>query len=336
MSCARCSATPRLVTLTGPGGIGKTSLAVETARSVADRFADGAWFVPLAQVDEPSIVPPTHRPHDRPVRRTRSSPAADALGPYLAERSVLLVLDNFERLLDAATIVADILRASPASRILVTSRAPLRIPGEQEYPVAPLVDTCLDAVRGAAHERSNLAGSPGTEQLVLDDVCSLLDGLPLGVELAAARVAHLPVTAIRDRLAARLPLPGAGPRDVPDRQRTLAAAFAWSHDMLPTGSQHVLHDLAVFEGGFDLDQATQVVEPTDDGVDVLDHLVALVDQSLVKRDAEDTVGSGIRFRLLATIRGFALERLDGEGRRWRPGGGTPSRTSRWLNKRRRP
>ncbi len=302
----------RLVTLTGPGGIGKTSLAVETARSVAHRFADGAWFVPLAQVDEPSIVASviarTIGLFDGPAR-----PARDALGPYLAERSVLLVLDNFERLLDASSDVADILRASSASRILLTSRAPLRIPGEQEYPVRPLVEACptLFVERARAVKPG---WEPGAEAAVLDDVCSLLDGLPLGVELAAARVAHLPVTAIRDRLAARLPLPGAGPRDVPDRQRTLAAAFEWSHDMLSTGSQHVLHDLAVFEGGFDLDQATQVVQPTDDGVDVLDHLVALVDQSLVKRDAEDSVGSGIRFRLLATIRGFALERLDGEGR----------------------
>ena len=195
----------------------------------------------------------------------------------------------------------------------MTSRARLRILGEQEFPVPALGAACA----GLFVERARAVRpgwEPGADASVVDEICVLLDGLPLGVELAAARVAHLPVTAIRDRLAANLPLPGSGPRNVPDRQRTLAAAIAWSHDLLSTESQRVLHDLAVFDGGFDLDQATQVVEPTDDGIDVLDHLVGLVDQSLIKRDAEDDAGAGIRFRLLATIRGFALERLQSEGR----------------------
>jgi predicted ATPase len=225
---------------------------------------------------------------------------------------MLLVLDNFERLLDASGDVADILAASPALRVITTSRAPLRIVGEQEYPVQPLGETCAQLfVERARAVRPGW--EPGSETAVVDDVCTLLDRLPLGVELAAARVAHLPLSALRERLAARLPLPGSGPRNVPDRQRTLAGAIAWSHELLSPDSQRVLHDLAVFDGGFDLEQAELVVDG-DAGIDVLDHLVALVDQSLIKRDTPDADGSGIRFQMLVTIRAFALDRLQAEGR----------------------
>jgi predicted ATPase/class 3 adenylate cyclase len=299
----------RLVTLTGPGGIGKTSLAVETARSVANHFADGAWFVPLADLEDPSDVRATIARaiglHDGPGR-----PAAEGLRPYLADRSTLLVLDNFERLLDASGDVTDLLDASPASRIVVTSRAPLRIPGEQEYPIQPLGEACARLFIERA--RSVRPGwEPGTDGVVVNEVCALLDRLPLGVELAAARVAHLPLAAIRDRLLAHLPLPGSGPRNVPDRQRTLAGAIAWSHDLLAPDLQRALHDLAVFDGGFEYEQAAQVVGSPADGGDVLDQLATLVDQSLIRRDAN---GTGIRFEMLETIRAFALERLRAEGR----------------------
>ncbi len=299
----------RLVTLTGPGGIGKTSLAVETARRVADRFSEGAWFVPLAEVQDPaavrSVIARTIGLFDGPGR-----PAAEGLGPYLAERSVLLVLDNFERLLDASGDVADVLDVSPSSRIVVTSRAPLRIPGEQEYPVQSLGEDCPKLF--AERARSIRPGwEAGADSVIVDEVCALLDRLPLGVELAAARVAHLPLAAIRDRLRAHLPLPGSGPRNVPDRQRTLAGAIAWSHDLLGPELQRVLHDLAVFDGGFEYEQAAEVVESPADGGDVLDELATLVDQSLIKRDA---TGTGIRFEMLETIRAFALERLRDDGR----------------------
>jgi predicted ATPase/class 3 adenylate cyclase len=299
----------RLVTLTGPGGIGKTSLAVETARRVADRVSDGAWFVPLADVEDPADVRETIARtiglHDGPGR-----PAAEGLWPYLADRSMLLVLDNFERLLDASGDVAVLLDASHGSRIIVTSRAPLRIAGEQEYPVQSLGADCPRLFVERA--RSVRPGwEAGADSTVVDEVCSLLDRLPLGVELAAARVAHLPLAAIRDRLLAQLPLPGSGPRNLPDRQRTLAAAIGWSHDLLTPELQRALHDLAVFDGGFEYEQAAQVVESPVDGGDVLDHLATLVDQSLIKRDPS---GSGIRFEMLETIRGFALERLRNDGR----------------------
>ena len=300
----------RLVTLTGPGGIGKTSLAVEMARQIRGRFPDGTWFVPLADVEDPaevrSTIARTIGLHDGPDR-----PAADALGPYLADRTALLVLDNFEHVLDAAADIADLLQVATAARAVVTSRAPLRVVGEQEYPVQPLGDACVRLFLERA--RAVRPGwEPDADDGLIDEVCSLVDRLPLGVELAAARIAHLPVAAVRDRLVARLPLPGPGPRNVPDRQRTLAGAIAWSHDLLTPGLQRVLHDLAVFEGGFELEQAERVVA-SPAGDDVLDDLVTLVDQSLIKRD-DDTGGSGIRFRLLATIRAFARERLDAEGR----------------------
>ena len=302
----------RLVTITGPGGIGKTSLAVETARTAADRFPDGAWFVGLADLEDPtgvrSLIARTIGLFDGPGR-----PASEALGPYLKDRSVLLVLDNFEHMLDAAAEVADILAASPRSGVLVTSRAPLRIAGEQEYPLDPLGDACVRLfVERARAVRPGW--DPGANATIVDEVCTLVDRLPLGVELAAARVAHLPISAVRDRLAARLPLPGSGPRNVPDRQRTLAGAIAWSHDLLPPDTQQVLHDLAVFEGGFDLEQAALVVDAASTDGDVLDQVVTLVDHSLVQRDAPDAAGEGIRFRLLETIRAFAIERLAAEGR----------------------
>jgi len=299
----------RLVTITGPGGIGKTSLAVEAARSRADRAPDGTWFVALADVADPtavrSAIARTIGLFDGPGR-----PASEALGHYLTDRAVLLVLDNFEHLLEAAADVAAVLAASPRSRVLVTSRAPLRIPGEQEYPLDPLGDACVRLFVERAR-----AVRPGWEPegdgAVVEEVCALVDRLPLGVELAAARVAHIPVKAVRDRLAAHLPLPGSGPRNVPDRQRTLAGAIAWSHDLLPAASQRALHDLAVFDGSFDLEQAEAVIEGGDD---VLDQLVELVDQSLVKRDLGDAGGYGVRFRMLETIRAFALDRLHEEGR----------------------
>ena len=301
----------RLVTLTGPGGIGKTSLAVETARLAADRFADGAWFVALADVEDPttvrSVIARTIGLFDGPGR-----PAAEALAPYLKDRSMLLVLDNFEHVLEASGDVADILGASPRSRVLVTTRAPLRIPGEQEY----LLDALGDACSRLFIERARAVRpgwEPGSDGAVVDEVCTLVDRLPLGVELAAARVAHIPLTAVRDRLAAHLPLPGSGPRNVPDRQRTLAGAIGWSHELLPPETQRVMHDLAVFDGSFDLEQAQAVVEVSGD-VDVLDELVDLVDQSLVQQDAPDATGAGVRFRMLETIRAFALELLMDEGR----------------------
>lgn len=304
-------ASARLVTLTGPGGIGKSSLAIELARALAPDYPDGAWFVPLDPVEDASqvdaVVARSVGLFDGPERS-----AADALRPYLAERSVLLVLDNFEHVVDAADRVSSILRSSPASRLIVTSRAPLRIAGEQEYPVPPLTGSAVRLFTERA--RAVRPGwDPGPELSAVEDVCRLVDSLPLGIELAASRVALLPVATIRDRLAARLPLPGTGPRDAPARQRTLDATVAWSHDLLSPALREVLEDVAVFEGGFDAEQAEAVLDagpPPPGGA--IDLLADLVDRSLLARDLDGS--HGIRFRMLTSIQAFAMTRLSASGR----------------------
>ena len=301
----------RLVTLTGPGGIGKTSLAIEVARAHASDYRDGVWLVELDDIHDEglvrSVVARTLGLFDGPERT-----AVDALLPHLAERSLLLILDNFEHLLGAASEVLMILRGSPGSRVIVASRAPLRVAGEQDFPVEPLAVATADDpsmalfVERARNVRPSFAvgADPGPVQ----EICRLLDGLPLGIELAAARVSLLPVTAILDRLRARLPLPGPDQRGVPDRQRTLDDAIAWSYALLRPDRQRLLRDLSVFDGGFDLGQVQAVHE----GGDVLEPIVDLVDQSLVAREADGAFE--LRFHLLKTIETFALRELRAEGR----------------------
>lgn len=301
------AAEARLVTLTGPGGIGKSSLGIELARRLAPGLRDGAWFVALADIGDPALVATT-------IARTlglfdgADRSAADALPAYLNDRELLLVLDNYEHVLDAAPLVAGLLRDARHLQVIVTSRAPLRIGGEREVPVRPLgVDLGEDAARRLFLDRARAVRpgwDPGPEAPVVDEICVLLDGLPLGLELTAARVGTLPLTLIRDRLAKRLPLPGSGPRDAPDRQQTLDGAVAWSHDLLDAPTQSILHALAVFDGGFDLQQAVPVVGTTDG--DVLDHIVRLADHSLIVV-AENA--AGMRYRMLRTIQSFALTKL---------------------------
>jgi predicted ATPase/class 3 adenylate cyclase len=322
----------RLITLTGPGGIGKTSLAIELARSRAPTLRDGAWLVPLDGVTDPGTVTSV-------IARTLGlfdgvdRPAADALPTFLAGRSMLLLLDNFEHLLEAAGAVATLVRLAPGSRLVVTSRAPLHLSGEQEYPVRPLATgggaadapgTDLDASTSLFVDRARAVRpdwEPGPDLPVVVEICALLDGLPLGIELAAARLSLLPPAAIRDRLAARLPLPGSGPRDGPARQRTLEGAIDWSYDLLTPDERSTLHALAVFEGGFDVAQAELVIE--DVGApsgDALDRLLALGEHSLIARDqtpigdAGRLAGSGIRFDMLRTVQGYALRHLVADGR----------------------
>ena len=300
----------RLVTITGPGGIGKSSLAVESARELAGDFPDGAWFIPLAEVDEPARLTAAIAHgiglYDGPERS-----AASALVPYLAGRTMIVVLDNFEHLVAAADQVAALVRASPRSRFLVTSRAPLHVVGEHDLPVTPLVDHAVALFRDRA--RAVRPGwEPDGELEAVREVCRLLDGLPLGIELAAARVSMLQPTVIRDRLAARLPLPGPGPRDAPTRQRTLDGAVAWSHDLLDPELQPLVHALAVFDGGFDLEEVTAVAGPASNGGDRLEDLMELADRSLIVPD--EAASGRVRYRMLRVIQSFALGRL-GAGER---------------------
>jgi predicted ATPase/class 3 adenylate cyclase len=325
----------RLVTLTGPGGIGKSSLGTELARAQAPRFRDGAWFVALDLLGDAdlvmTVIARTIGLFDGPER-----PAANGLLAHVADRSMLFVLDNFEHVLDAAGAVTALLQASPTSRVIVTSRAPLRIPGEQDYPVRPLTQvddigpsvstpepSSPDAAIRLFVDRARAVRpdwQPESQTPVIGEICQLLDGLPLGIELAAARISLLPPAAIQDRLKAHLPLPGSGPRDVPARQRTLDAAIGWSYDLLAPEHQRLLDRLSVFDGGFDAEQAGAVATPADPTpVDVLDGLMSLVDQNLVIPDSdlrtEAMPGNaiGIRVRLLNTIQAFAAGRLAARG-----------------------
>ena len=310
----------RLVTISGPGGIGKTSLAVEVARMEKERFAGGAWLVPLEAVMDavavPAAIARTLGIQDGPGR-----PVLEGLTRFFAERQALLVLDNFEQVLDAASDVASLLRSAPDLRILVTSRAALRVGGEQEFPLGPLsglveasapVDTSAAVRLFVDRARAVQPGwDLGTDEAAVEDICRLVDCLPLGIELAAARSTVLPPTAIRDRLMARLPLPGAGPRDVPERQRTLDGTIAWSYELLAPDRQRLLRELSVFDGSFDLEQVPGVatLAPRDDPLDVL---LELADQSLISRSTvtgHRTGPGGVRFRMLETIRMFALRQI---------------------------
>jgi predicted ATPase/class 3 adenylate cyclase len=302
----------RLVTLIGPGGSGKTSLAVEVARAMQPDFADGAWLVPLAAVEEPSDVLPL-------LARTiglfdgSSRSAVETLPGFLGERSMLLILDNFEHVMSAAPAVADLLRESPSSRVIATSRAPLHLAGEQSYPVQPLV--VGDAARLLFVDRARAVRpsfEPGGEAQTIDHICRLVDGLPLGIELAAARVGLLSPAVIRDRLAAHRPLPGPGRRDAPERQRTLEAAVAWSHGLLDASQQSLLATLSIFEDGFDPDEVDAVADDDATTGDRLDDLFSLADQSLII--ATPDAGQRPRFAMLETIQTYALGRLRETGR----------------------
>jgi predicted ATPase len=313
----------RLITLTGPGGTGKTSLAVEFARSRAAEFEQGVWFVSLETVADPSLVARTVAAGigliDGPDLE-----ATQRLARFFEDRSALLILDNFEQVVPAAPLVKELLQAAPKLKVIVTSRSPLRLAAEQEYPVAPLSVTRretagdderpADAVRLFVERASRVR--PGyrlaaEDTAAVDEICRRLDGLPLGIELAASRVAILPPRALAERLAGRLDLPGAGSRDVPERQRSLEGAIAWSLDLLQPAERRLLARLSIFAGGCRLAEAEAICGPEADlGVDVLEGLSRLIDHSLV----QPAPGfDGARFRLLETIRVFAAVRLASAG-----------------------
>jgi predicted ATPase/class 3 adenylate cyclase len=309
----------RLLTLTGPGGSGKTSLALELARRHAAAFEDGACFVDLQAVDDIAQVA-AEVAHGVGLLDGPAGPAAERLDGYLADRAHLLVIDNFEQVIAAAPVIGRVLAASPRSRAIVTSRRPLRLRLEQEYAVRPLPLVAADGGRPEAErlfiERA-LRVRPG---LVIDTaasadiarICRVVDGLPLAIELCAARTASLPLRVILERLRAHQPLPGSAPTDLPDRQRTLERTVAWSYDLLEPPLQRLYRRLAVFEDSVELVQAEQVCGPAEElGVDVLDGLVHLAEQSLLV--AVDDPAGGARFRWLETLHGDALQRLGGSG-----------------------
>jgi predicted ATPase/class 3 adenylate cyclase len=277
----------RLVTLAGPGGAGKTRLGLQTAAELVDEFRDGVWFVSLSALRDPKAVLPT-------IGQTLGVPQQQTLDEYLEHKQALLLLDNFEQLLEAAPQIAGLVQATAATKVLATSRSPLHLAGEREYPVPPLTDE--DAV-ALFVERVRSAKPSFEPDEHVGKVCRRLDNLPLAVELAAARTRILTPAQLQERLEQSLPLLSGGARDAPERQRTLRATIDWSYDLLDDEERQLFRRLAVFAGSFDLEAAEEVCEAD------LDILASLVEKSLLRQTVEG------RFFFLATIREYAAEQL---------------------------
>jgi predicted ATPase/DNA-binding CsgD family transcriptional regulator len=309
-----------LLTLTGPGGVGKTRLALAIAEDVADHYADGVIWVDLTPLSDPALVPETVA-NALGTARVGSAPVEEQLALYLRSRQTLLLLDNCEHLLPSvADVIAPLLASCPALQILATSRAPLRIRGEYALSVDPLpvprsgAHASIEDVAGNPAvqlfmERARAARAAAVEDMAsmhaVAEICRRVDGLPLAIELAAARVRLLPLAALRDRLQHRLPLLEGGPRDAPMRQRTIRDTIAWSYDLLTAPEQALFSRLAVFAGGFTLDAAQRVaaVDAQVDAVPLLEHLL---DHHLILPMSSP---GEPRFTMLETIREFGLERL---------------------------
>ena len=314
----------QLVTLTGPGGVGKTRLALQAAADALEAFPDGAFVVELAPLTDPALVPSTLA-SALGVREEGGRPVIEMLTAFLRDRQLVLHLDNFEHLLPAAPVVSELLRTCPGVKILATSRAPLHLRGEREYPVPPLAVPDPSRPEPVAHlmqyeavrlfvERAQGAkpdfALTETNAAAVAEICRRLDGLPLAIELAAARIKLLPPRALLDRLGERLKLLTGGARDAPTRQRTLRDAISWSFDLLSAHDQTLFRRLAVFAGGCTLEAVDAVANAAGD-LDTLEGMTSLVDESLL-RQAEDPGGEP-RFSLLETVREFGLERLAASG-----------------------
>ncbi len=276
----------RLVTLTGPGGSGKTRLALQLAADAVEQFPDGVFWVPLQAFRDPAFV-------ERAIRT--SVGADDGLIEYVANKRLLVLLDNFEQVVEAAPAVSALVGGTPYAKVLVTSREPLHVESERRYPVEPLRDADAEIL---FVERGSAVAPTFRPTRAVGEICRRLDGLPLAIELAAARLALLDPEELLARLDRRLPLLAGPSRDAPARQRTLRAAIEWSHELLEPDEQQLFARLAVFAGSFSLDAAETVCDAE------LDILESLAEKSLVRR-----WGSG-RLGMLDTIREYALERLD--------------------------
>ena len=309
----------RLLTLLGPGGVGKTRLAIEVAERSRGAFADGVVFVPLAPLRDADLVISVLA-ETLGVKDVADRSLQEAVEGYLQGKEILLLIDNMEHLLRAVPVVADLLGRCPRLTVLATSRSPLRLTGERQFPVSPLsLDGASHLGRSAAvrlfEERAaaispSFALGPANEDAVAE-ICRRLDGVPLAIELAAARVKLFSPNALLQRLDPRLPMLSGGARDLPERQRTLRDTIAWSYDLLGFAERTFFGRLSVFAGGFTLDAAEAVCEPgTSDGGTVLEILASLVDNSLLVSRAYDRPGDDEpRFTMLETIREYAAERL---------------------------
>ncbi len=311
-----------LVTLIGPGGVGKTRLAVRVAASLGQAFPDGVAFVPLAAVRDPDLALPVIA-SVLGIREVGDLPMTARLAQVLADRQTLLVLDNLEQVLPAAPAIAGLLAACPNLTILATSRSPLGISGERTFDVPPLtlpegtpsvtdladveaVNLFVERAQAAQAEFALTQQNAGA----VAEICRRLDGLPLAIELAAARVRMLPPQALLARLDRQLSLLTSGARDVPQRLRTMRDAIAWSYDLLDEAEQAFFRRVAIFSGGFTLEAAEFVSEGDERGFP-FDLLSSLGDKSLLRQ--ESLTGAEPRYTLLETVREFGAEQLDATG-----------------------
>ena len=309
----------RLLTLTGPGGIGKTRLALEAAREIQESFPDGCFFVSLGEVKDASLVAPELA---KTIGVAEAGPSLEQLLiKHLAGRRFLIVLDTLEHLTPAAPLVYSLVHSCPETTFVVTSRSALRLRGEHEFPVPPLEspsqigDDPAEDIMGwpatklfwerAQAVMPDLQLDRQSASLVLD-ICRRLDGLPLAIELAAARVKHLPLTAIGRQLENRLEFLVGGPLDLPLRQRAIRDTVAWSHDLLESQAQKLFRRLSIFTGGWGLDDAAKICGPVAEIGDVLETMSALVDQSLVVVDRNNREA---RYDMLDVVREYAARRL---------------------------
>jgi predicted ATPase/DNA-binding winged helix-turn-helix (wHTH) protein len=303
----------RLLTLTGAGGAGKTRLALAAASASAHRFTGGVQFVGLASISHPDFVA-TAIAKALDIQQVAGRTIPQLIGEELSNSGpFLLVLDNFEQVLAAATIVADILEACPSLKVLVTSRAALRIYGEQEFPVSPLAqDSAIELfIQRASAVRPSFSMTPENAPAIRE-ICSRLDGLPLAIELAAARTRVLSPSTMLDRLESRLQLLTGGALDLPQRQQTLRSTIDWSHGLLNEAEQKLFRRLSVFVGGCTMEAAEAVCNTRRDlDIDLFEGLSSLVDKNLLQN--VDRGGSESRLEMLETIREYALERLAESG-----------------------
>jgi predicted ATPase len=306
----------RLVTLVGPGGIGKTRLAIAAAQQFTPLFPDGVFFVPLAEVGEPELIGQAVAAA-LGVSSTDTGSSVAPVIDLMRDRRALLLLDNFEHLVAGAPIVAQLLASCPQLSVVVTSRASLRLRGEREVEVGPLAVPDVMAggapadtypavqlfVEAAGDVRPGFAIDERSGPAVAE-ICRLLDGLPLAIELAAAMVRVLTPEFLLQRLRDHRTDLGAGFRDMPERHQTLRATIAWSYDLLDGPARDLFEQLGVFRGGFSLEFVERICEADD----VVNAMATLAEHSLVRTDVH--CGCGARFSMLSTIRHFATERLD--------------------------